>query len=62
MSGRREAEHEDAGARITEPGNATTLVDVVAIRRPLVDRDLLAPRDEARALPARSHVGGEPSE
>ena len=52
MGGRRQAEHVDAGRRIAEAGSRASPVLLVAERRALLARDLLAPLHEARAAAA----------
>ena len=51
---RRQAEHQDPRLRIAEAGDRPTPVHLVAERRPLLDGDLLAPRDQPRAQATRT--------
>ena len=56
---RREADEEDPRVRVAEPGHRPTPVRLVAEAGDLLARDLLAPRDEPRAAPARDDLGGQ---
>jgi hypothetical protein len=58
----REAEHDDARVGVAESRDRATPVVLVAVRRPLLDRHLLTPVDEARAGPTRDHIAFEPGE
>ena len=59
VGGRRQAEHDDAGGRVAEPGHRPPPVVVVAERGALGPSDLLAPFDEARAGPAADDFVGD---
>src|SRR5207248_4108289 len=52
VRGRRQTDEEKTRAWVAETGNRPRPIRVVAVGRPFVARDGLAPRDEARARPA----------
>jgi hypothetical protein len=54
---RRQPDDQQACARVAEARHGTPPVRLVAERRPLLERDLLAPRDESRAQEAVDDVG-----
>ena len=62
VRGRREPDDQHAGARIAEAGHRPPPVLLVAERRSLLARDLLAPGDEPRARPARDDLAVERGE
>jgi hypothetical protein len=47
-----ETQHDDPRGRVAEPGIGRPQYVLVAVRGPLLGRDLLAPRDQPRARPA----------
>ena len=56
---RSQAEYDDPGVRIAEPGHRPAPVALVAERRPLLRGDVLAPLDEPWAAVTRDHLGLE---
>ena len=56
---RRQADQQQMGGRVAEPGNGPTPVDVVAETRHLGSRDALPPRHQAGAAAARRDVSDQ---
>jgi hypothetical protein len=53
----READDQDPRVRIAEARDRTSPVLLVGVPRDLLARDVLAPRDQTRALPAHHDLG-----
>ena len=62
LFGKDQAQDHERCLRVPEAGDRPAPVGLLRVRRALLARDLLTPRDEPRAPPARDHLALERGE